>query len=264
MRGDQGERRPFFGVFLYTSSWRNRRYGRRELKITMIGHSTVLIEMGGTRILTDPYFSLRGNPVFARVAPPAKSREESRDVEGVLVSHSHWDHVDGPYLRSLGATPVVTPQWNRGLLKLLGGRNVLGLKRWESLEIGGLRITAVPALHLAVAAGFVLEGEGRAVYFAGDTFCRPFMGEIAQRFHPELALLPVTTYSVPMTMGERQAVKAVSLLKPRVVVPIHLGIRPRSPLMRNGQTPEGFARLLGESGSSTQVALLAEGDSREF
>ena len=234
------------------------------MRITMVGHSTVLIEMGGQRVLTDPYFGLRGNPAFSRVAPPANSREESREVEGVLISHSHWDHVDGPYLRSLGETPVITPKRNRWLLKILGGQNVLGLKEWESLEIGGLRVTSVPALHLAVAAGFVLEGEGKAVYFAGDTFCRPFLGEIAKRFRLDLALLPVTTYRFPMTMGEKQAVKAVSLLKPRVVVPIHLGIRPRSPFMRNGQTPEGFARLLGESGSSTQVALLAEGDSREF
>ena len=115
-----------------------------------------------------------------------------------------------------------------------------------------------------ISVDYDFRREGKAVYFAGDTFCRPFLGEIAKRFRLDLALLPVTTYRFPMTMGEKQAVKAVSLLKPRVVVPIHLGIRPRSPFMRNGQTPEGFARLLGESGSSTQVALLAEGDSREF
>ena len=75
------------------------------MKITMVGHSTVLIEMGGQRVLTDPYFGLRGNPAFSRVAPPANSREESREVEGVLISHSHWDHVDGPYLRSLRIPP---------------------------------------------------------------------------------------------------------------------------------------------------------------
>ena len=174
----------------------------------------------------------------------------------------------GPCGRSLLALPWCNvgghPQWNRGLPEAprraeRPGPQEVGEpgNRWPSYHRG-------PGAPSGGSGGFVLEARERAVYFAGDTFCRPFMGEIAQRFHPELALLPVTTYSVPMTMGERQAVKAVSLLKPRVVVPIHLGIRPRSPLMRNGQTPEGFARLLGESGSSTQVALLAEGDSREF
>src|SRR5271157_6020805 len=71
------------------------------MKITMIGHSTVLIEAAGKRVLTDPYFGLRGNPAYARVRPPARSREELTDVDLVLISHNHWDHTDRKFLRML-------------------------------------------------------------------------------------------------------------------------------------------------------------------
>ena len=65
------------------------------MRITMIGHSTVLIEAGGMKILTDPYFGTWGNPAYKRLAPPARKREELRDVDLVLVSHNHWDHTGG-------------------------------------------------------------------------------------------------------------------------------------------------------------------------
>lgn len=60
----------------------------------MIGHSTVLIEAAGKRILTDPFFSPYGNPAYARVHAPARSREELAGIDMVLISHNHFDHVD--------------------------------------------------------------------------------------------------------------------------------------------------------------------------
>ncbi|MBZ5509042.1 MAG: MBL fold metallo-hydrolase [Acidobacteriia bacterium] len=81
------------------------------MKITMIGHSTTLIETGGMRILTDPYFGLRGNPAYARLKPPAQPREELKDIDLVLLSHLHWDHTDRQFLRSLSdSVPVLAPQ----------------------------------------------------------------------------------------------------------------------------------------------------------
>jgi L-ascorbate metabolism protein UlaG (beta-lactamase superfamily) len=76
----------------------------------MIGHCTVLIETAGRQIITDPCFGSGGSPIYERLAPPAKTREELRDVDLVLLSHSHWDHSDRRYLRMLSNdTPVVTP-----------------------------------------------------------------------------------------------------------------------------------------------------------
>jgi L-ascorbate metabolism protein UlaG (beta-lactamase superfamily) len=231
------------------------------MRITMIGHSTVLIEADGKKILTDPFWGMWGNLAYARLGVPAKPRQELSEVDGVLISHDHWDHVDGKYLRLLGDTPVIVPRSARWLIRLLGGRNVSGIKVWESIRLGDITITAVPAVHLTATVGYVLQSENKQVYFAGDTFYRPFMQDLGRRFQLDVALMPVTTYRIPMTMGEKQAVKAVQVLKPAIVIPIHLGLRPRSPLLRTSQTPEGFARRLEETGAATKVVILREGGS---
>jgi L-ascorbate metabolism protein UlaG (beta-lactamase superfamily) len=231
------------------------------MRIMMIGHSTVLIEVAGKKILTDPFWSPWGNPAYARARPPARSREESKSVDAVFVSHDHFDHVDRRYLRMIGDAPVYAPQATRWLIGLFGARKTAGIKAWESARIGEVTLTAVPALHLIATVGFVLSGEGKHVYFAGDTFYGSFMEEIGRRFRLDLALMPVTTYRIPMTMDERQAVRAVQALQPAVVIPIHLGIVPRSPLLRTDQTPERFAQRLRESGSTASVVILREGES---
>ena len=64
------------------------------MRVTMVGHSTVLFEGAGTRILTDPWFGTSGNLAYARLHPPAFRREELREIDGVLLSHGHWDHTE--------------------------------------------------------------------------------------------------------------------------------------------------------------------------
>jgi L-ascorbate metabolism protein UlaG (beta-lactamase superfamily) len=231
------------------------------MQITMIGHSTVLIETAGKLILTDPCFGLHGNPAYARVHPPARSREELARVDFVLVSHNHWDHVDRKFLRMLpSSVPVFAPAATAWMTRLKGGRNVTGLKPWERKELDGFSIIAVPARHVTFTIGYVIEAEGKRVYFAGDTYRAGFMEKIGRDMRPDVALIPVTTFRIPMTMGESQAVEAVRLLTPRTIIPIHLGIQPRSPLMRTSQTPEGFARRLREANVSAEVVILKEGE----
>jgi L-ascorbate metabolism protein UlaG (beta-lactamase superfamily) len=232
------------------------------MQITMIGHSTVLIETGRQKILTDPNFGEWGNIAYARLAPPAMKRADLRDVNLVLISHNHWDHTDNQYLRALGAeVPVLTPNWAKWMTMLRGAKAPTGMKAWEEKRFGALTITAVPAIHIAVAIGYVLESEGKRVYFAGDTFYGPFMRTIGQRFRLDVALIPVTTYRIPMTMGDKSALHAVQDLKPSVVIPIHLGMRPRSPLLRNNQTVTGFSRLVQSVGLETEIVILNEGES---
>jgi L-ascorbate metabolism protein UlaG (beta-lactamase superfamily) len=231
------------------------------MRITMIGHSSILIETAGKKILTDPYWSKWGNPVYARVGIPAKSRQELKDIDCVLISHGHFDHVDRKYLRMIGATPVITPKSTRWLIKLFGGRNVIGIKAGENIDIGEAIITAVPASHLIATVGFVIKSENRYIYFSGDTYYRSFMQDIGHTFQLDVAMMPVTTYRIPMTMGEKQAVQAVQVLKPAVVIPVHLGLRPRSPFLRTDQTPEHFTQRVKESGSPTKVIILREGES---
>jgi L-ascorbate metabolism protein UlaG (beta-lactamase superfamily) len=137
------------------------------------------------------------------------------------------------------------------------------MRAWETRRFGSVEVTAVPALHMAVTLGFVIRGGSERVYFAGDTFYRPFMAEIGKRFQLDLALIPVTTFRIPMTMGEKGAVRAVQDLKPSTVIPIHLGLQPRSPLMRTGHSPEGFRSRLREAGLATTVVILRDGEGWE-
>jgi L-ascorbate metabolism protein UlaG (beta-lactamase superfamily) len=232
------------------------------MKITMIGHSTVLIETAGQKILTDPYFGLWGNIAYARIAPPAKTREELKDVNIVLISHNHWDHTDSKFLRSLGNdVPVLAPGSSAWVTKLKGGKNVIGMKTWEKKQFGEISVTAVQAVHIAKTTGYIIESEGKTVYFAGDTYYRPFMKNIGQRFKIDAALMPVTTFRVPMTMGEKSAVHAARDLKPSVIIPIHMGIKPRSPLLRTNHSPEGFKRRAALAGLETKLIILRNGES---
>ena len=232
------------------------------MKVTMVGHSTVLIEAAGTKILTDPYFGSWGNLAYKRIAPLFKTREEMVGVDLVLVSHNHWDHTDSRYFRALAADlPVVAPRAAAWITRATGARNVVGLGKWEQRKFGSVAVTVVPALHMGLPGGFVIEAEGKHIYFAGDTYYGGFMKEIGKKFSLELALMPVTTFRIPMTMGEKSAVHAVETLRPRTVIPIHLGILPRSPLLRTGQTPEGFSRRVRDAGLKTEVVILREGES---
>ena len=234
------------------------------MRITIVGHNTLLIETGGLRILTDPYFGPTGNAVYMRLNPPTRTREELLDIDIALVSHNHWDHIDSQFFHLLPQSArIIAPWLTAWETKLLGAKNIVALKTWKSADFGETRITAVPAIHLVTTAGYVIESENRRVYFAGDTFYGPFMQEIGTHFALDVALIPVTTYKPPMTLGEKEAVLATRDLAPKLVIPIHLGLTPRMPALRTDHTPEGYIRGLRQAGLHTEVRLLKDGETWE-
>lgn len=227
------------------------------MNITLIGHSTILIEAEGRTILTDPFFSVFRNPLYQRVTPPARTREDLRNVDLVLISHLHFDHVDFPYLRMLPkSTPVVAPAITGSLLGLTG-RRVRGLFAWQTAAFGPITVTAVPAVHLIETVGFVIQAEGKQVYFAGDTYYAGHLQQIGQRFQLNAALIPVTTFRLPMTMNNQGALKAARDLHPEVVIPIHQSLRQGSSVP--AETPETYQAAVEKAGISTKVVLLPEG-----
>jgi len=243
-------------------------------RVTWIGHATALLEIGGARVLTDPVLRRRLAHLRRRGAdPPAEAR---REVTAVLISHLHHDHLDLPSLRMLGAgTPIVAPRGAGRMLRRAGFTSVDEIAAGESLRLGGAVLRAWPAVHdgrrgrwgdRAPALGFVVEGGGRSVYFAGDTDLFPEMEELA-RPRLDLALLPVWGWGPTLGAGHmdpRRAADAAALIRPRVAVPIHWGtlypaalhrLRPRALT----DPPHAFAGAVARVAPGVGVEVLPPG-----
>jgi len=198
-------------------------------RLRWLGHATVLAELDGTRLLTDPL--LRPRVLHLRRAA-ALDLEELENLDAVLVSHVHYDHLDLPSLRRVSReTTVVVPRGAAALVRRSGFGTVVELGAGEDVDIGTLRVRAVPAEHdssrilglRSEALGYVLAGS-RRVYFAGDTDLFPGMAELGPDL--DVALLPIWGWGPSLGPGHldpRRAAEALALLRPRVAVPIHWG-----------------------------------------
>jgi L-ascorbate metabolism protein UlaG (beta-lactamase superfamily) len=228
------------------------------MRITMVGHSCLLIETGDLRIVTDPFFSTAGTALAIRTAPPVFDRSELTNANLVLISHAHFDHIDSTYLRLLPiATPVLVPAASRQKVINLGGHNVVGVEPGQDLQ----QVQVVPASHFGPAVGYVISSEGMNIYFAGDTFCRAFMADIATAFPLRIALIPVFTFRLPLGMNEAEAVRALSMLKPQTVIPIHLDVQARHTWLRSGGSVESFRQELRQTDLNTELVILHGGES---
>ena len=221
--------------------------------MTYLGHATVLLELDGVRLLTDPLLGARLGPL--RRHGPTPDPVAIGAVDAVLLSHAHPDHLDpGSIARLAGDGQLVVPA---GVGRLVGhlGRGVQEVSAGDRVEVGGLRITAVPALHwrwpLAPRArpiGFLVEGT-LGVYFAGDTRYFSSMASLAGRV--DLALLPVGRWGPhpgPDRLGPASAARAAQVVAASVAIPIHWGTF----------YPPGFGRLWPRPLREPAAAFAAE------
>jgi L-ascorbate metabolism protein UlaG (beta-lactamase superfamily) len=199
--------------------------------VRYIGHSTVVIDMDKTRVVTDPL--LRGRVAHLRRRAAAPRPAWVANADAILISHLHRDHLDIPSLRKLGrGRRLIVPQGAGTLLRWLGFRRIDELDAGEFIDIGDVRVTATPAVHSGfrppigprgVPVGFVVAGS-RRVYFAGDTDIFPQMADLAG--HLDVALLPVWGWGSSLGPGHlnpERAAAALALLRPALAIPIHWG-----------------------------------------
>ena len=150
--------------------------------LTYVGHATVLIEIDGTRLLTDPLLRPRLGPLLRHGPPPAP--EATQNLDAVLISHLHHDHADLSSLRRIGGdVPLLVPPGSRRFFERHGFGSVSELAPGEAIPIGTTTVTAVEAVHPggrrrfargSEAVGFLIHGRSD-VYFAGDTDLFPGM-----------------------------------------------------------------------------------------
>jgi L-ascorbate metabolism protein UlaG (beta-lactamase superfamily) len=249
-----------------------------RLSLDFIGHSAVVIDLDGVRLLTDPVTRARVGPL--RRVEPVPARDRLRDVDAVLISHLHWDHLDVPSLRDLGrATPMFVPDGAGPWMGSAGFTDVREMAVGDSVDIGGVVVRAVPAVHsgyrpplgpTAPPLGFVVRGS-RSVYFAGDTDLFDGMGQLGEPI--DMALIPVWGWGPTLGRGLHldplRAAQALRLIRPRAAVPIHWGTYWPHALgrvfpERLVEPPAAFVEYAAELAPDVQTAPTAVGDVVEW
>lgn len=264
------------------------RVGPGEVRVTFVNHATVLVQLDGLNVLTDPIWSERASPVSwagpKRQRPPGLRFEDLPPIDLVLVSHNHYDHLDLPTLKRLAEVhhpALVTGLGNDRLLEQEGLADVHALDWWEDREIRGLKVSGVPAKHFSARGtcdrnktlwlGFVLHGLGGPVYFAGDTGYGTHFAKIRRRYGaPRLAVLPIGAYRPrwfmsPVHLSPADAYLAHVALEAGTSVAMHYGT---FPLADDGRTEavEALGRALDgarQEGADPRFWALDFGEGRD-
>jgi L-ascorbate metabolism protein UlaG (beta-lactamase superfamily) len=218
----------------------------RDLRVTLINHSTVLLQQKDVHIMTDPIWSERASPLSwigpRRHRAPGVRWEDLPRIDVVLLSHNHYDHLHLPTLRRLaerGQTQFIAPV---GVGRYLESRKVgpaHELDWGESVQVAGTTIHSVPAQHFSARGlfdrnrtlwcGFVIEAPDGMIYFAGDTGFGSHFARIRELFGaPRLALLPIGAYEPrwfmsAVHMAPEEAVRAHEVVGARTSIAIHHG-----------------------------------------
>ncbi len=228
-----------------------------DVKITWLGHSAFLLK-AEKEVLIDPFIS--GNP-------KAPCSPEDLDPDIIAVTHGHRDH--------LGDTIEIGKRTGCRIVSIHEVANYIkskgvfaeGINKSGTINIEGITLTMTEALHSSsidasgfrfdggCPAGFVVGIGGHSIYHAGDTGVFGDMQLIGELYEPDIALLPIGDR---FTMGIKEAVKAVELIRPKIVVPMHYNT---FDVIR--QDPEEFKRAV-EAKVDTKVVIMKPGETIQF
>jgi len=253
----------------------------KENSITFIGHSTLLIDMYGFRILTDPILTnwVYGVPRFKK-AGIKTDMLRSMHIDLILISHAHNDHLNKKTLKKIQQkVPIATYVNNKKYVKKCGFENVIEFDYWQSKKFlkGKIEITSVPASHtktlpwgpVGTSGGFVIKSSRKTIYFAGDTsFSKNIFERISQRFKIDILLMPIGSYSPRWMLrnehtNPEEAIKAFETIGARKMIPIHWGS-----FMLALDTPKKSIKILKKKIKGTylekKVVILKNGETFYF
>jgi L-ascorbate metabolism protein UlaG (beta-lactamase superfamily) len=252
------------------------------LRVTWLGHSTLLVELDGSRVLVDPVWSERASPVSwmgpKRFYAPLIPIDQVPAVDAVVISHDHYDHLDEPTIRAIRSwkTTFVVPLGVGAHLASWGVPEacIVELDWWEAPRLGSLEIVAVPARHASgrsllsqnatLWAGFAFIGAHHRVYYSGDTGFFPGLADIGSRFGPfDLAMIEAGAYGRSWPdwhLGPEQAVHAAKLVRANTLLPVHWGL---FNLAYHGWTEPAERVLAAARASNLSVTVPSPGQSIE-
>ena len=214
------------------------------LRMSWLGHSTVLVEVDGHRVLTDPVFGPRVSPVSwaggsKRFHAAPATIAQLPKLDAVLLSHDHYDHLCRESIETLAKldVPVVTSLGVGARLEKMGVRTVHELDWWEDVRIGGLQLTATPAQHFSGRtltdrndtfwSSWVIQSDRRKVFFSGDTGLTPAFGKVHERFGTmDVVMLEIGAWNEAwgdIHLGPKGALEAFDLLGGGTLFPVHWG-----------------------------------------
>jgi L-ascorbate metabolism protein UlaG (beta-lactamase superfamily) len=245
-----------------------------SLQITYIGHSTVLIEMDGIRVLTDPL--LRNRVGFLCRQSASINANIYQDIDVILISHLHMDHMDLASLRQMDRTiHLIVPYGSANILSRIKFQSIEEFRVGDNGTIGSITIESTYAKHVRSrfplgpvgdCMGYKIKGN-YVIYFAGDTDLFPEMADIGDDL--DVALLPVWGWG-PTIRGQHlspyRAAQALTLLNPRLAIPIHWGTM--APLGMGWlnppfltRPPHAFKRYASELAPKVEIRVLPPGSS---
>jgi L-ascorbate metabolism protein UlaG (beta-lactamase superfamily) len=207
--------------------------------IIHVAHSTHLIALGGMRLLTDPWFYDPAFGALAHEVKPAVMPHELGPLGAILVTHDHADHADVRAMDQMDkrAVAIVATKELAARMRKLGFKDVTVLAPWEERKLGEVIVTAVPGLHDIYEVGYVVHDHAKSVYFAGDSALFPELPGIAERFKPDVAILPVDgtrlTGGGLHVMTPDDATKAARILGSKLVMPSHAEAYFSDPLVKH-------------------------------